>query len=157
MSIAPLSTASSSSSGNSARTELSERIETSKTGANSTLTNMAEAAADGVSATVSFSGKALHALEQAGETVVDGAEDLAIGAWHAVQAAVLGVEHAGESVVGTIETGVHDVVSATVSAAQQLGHYAAVGLQATGEAASEVASGSVLAASAVGKTVMAAV
>jgi hypothetical protein len=157
MSIAPLSTASSSSSGISGRTELSERIATTKADANSTLGNMAEAAADGVSATVSFSGKALHALEQAGETVVDGAEDLAIGAWHAVQAAVMGVEHAGEAVVDTIEDGVHQVVSATESAAQQLGHYAAVGMHATGEAVSEIASGSVLAASAVGKTVMAAI
>ena len=155
MSIAPLNTASSSCSGNSARTELSERIETSKSGANSTLTNMADAAADGVSATVSFSGKALHALEQAGETVVDGAEDLAIGAWHAVQAAVLGVEHAGEAVVDTIEDGVHDVVSATKTAASELGHYAAVGFHATGDAASEVASGTVMAASAVGKTLLA--
>ena len=157
MSIASLTTASSPSSGNSARTELSERIATTRNGASSTLTDMAEAAADGVGATVSFSGKALHALEQAGETVVDGAEDLAIGAWHAVQAAVLGVEHAGAAVVDTIEDGVHQVVSATESAAQQLGHYAAVGMHATGEAVSEIASGSVLAASAVGKTVMAAI
>ena len=155
MSIASLTTASSSSSGNPGRTELSERLATSKADASSTLTDMAAAAADGVSATVSFSGKALHALEQAGETVVDGAEDLAIGAWHAVQAAVLGVEHAGEAVVDTIEDGVHEVASAAKTAASELGHYISVGAHATGEAVSEVASGSVMAASAVGKTVMA--
>lgn len=155
MSIASLTTASSSASGNSARAELSERIEVTKTSANSTLTNMAEAAADGVGATVSFSGKALHALERAGEMVVDGAEDLAVGAWHGVQAAASGIEHAGEAVADAIEDGVHEVVSATQTAASELGHYAAVGFHATGEAASEVASGSVMAASAVGKTLLA--
>ena len=155
MTIASLTTASSSASGNSGRTELSERIETTKAGANSTLANMAEAAADGVGATVSFSGKALHALERVGEMVVDGAEDLAVGAWHGVEAAASGAEHVGEAVVDAIEDGVHDVVSATKTAASELGHYAAVGFHATGDAASEVASGTVMAASAVGKTLLA--
>ena len=155
MSIAPLTTASSSIAGNPGRTALSERIEPTKGGASSTLTSMAEAAADGVGATVSFSGKALHALERAGEMVVDGAEDLAVGAWHGAQAVASGVEHVGEAVVGAVEDGVQDVVSATKAAASELGHYAAVGFHATGEAASEVASGTVMAASAVGKTLLA--
>ena len=153
MSIAPLSA--NSSAGTPARTELSERITTSGNAASSTLTNMAEAAAAGVGATVSFSGKALHALERAGEMVADGAEDLALGAWHGLQAAASGVEHAGEAVVDAVEDGVHEVVSATKTAASELGHYASVGFHATGEAVSEVASGTVMAASAVGKTLLA--
>ncbi len=157
MSIATLTPASSSPSGHPARTEVSERIETSRNGSNSTLNDMAQAAVEGVSATVSFSGKALHALEHAGEMVVDGAEDLALGAWHGLQAAASAVEHAGETVVDAVEDGVHEIVSTAKSAASELGHYASVGLHATGEAVSEVASGGVMAASAVGKTVMAMV
>ena len=153
MSIAPLSA--NSSSATPARTELSERIATTANAASSTLTNMAEAAAEGISATVSFSGKALHALERAGEMVVDGAEDLALGAWHGVQAAASGAEHVGEAVVDAIEDGVHEVATATRTAASELGHYASVGLHATGDAVSEVASGTVMAASAVGKTLLA--
>ena len=153
MSIAPLATAAPSSAGNSARTELSERIETTKNRADSTLANMATAAVDGVSATVSFSGKALHALEHAGEMVVDGAESLAVGAWHGLQA----VEHAGKAIATAVEDGVHEVVSTAKAAATELGHYAAIGLHAGGEAVSQVDSGGVMAASAVGKTVMALV
>ncbi len=153
MSIASLSTASSPASGHPARTELSERIETSRQGASSTLNNIADAAVDGVSATVSFSGKALHALERAGEMVVDGAEDLALGAWHGMQAAASAVEH----VTDAVEAGAHEIAATAKSAAAELGHYASVGMHATGDAVSEVASGGVMAASAVGKTVMALV
>ena len=156
MSITSLTTASSSTSGHPARTELSERIQTTQ-GSSSTLTDIAAAAASGVSATVSFSDKALHALERAGELVVDGAEDLAVGAWHGIQAAASDVEHVGEAVVDAVETGARELVSTAKSAASELGHYASVGLQATGDAVSEVASGGVMAASAVGKTVMALV
>jgi hypothetical protein len=157
MSIASLTTASSSTSGHPARTELSERIETTHSGSGSTLTDIAAAAASGVSATVSFSDKALHALERAGELLVDGAEDLAVGAWHGIQAAASDVEHVGEAVVDAVETGAREVVSTAKSAASELGHYASVGLQAAGDAVTEVASGGVMAASAVGKTVMALV
>lgn len=157
MSIASLSTASSSTSGHPARTELSERIQTTHGGPSSTLTDIAAAAASGVSATVSFSEKALHALERAGELVVDGAEELAVGAWRGVQAAASDVEHVGEAVVDAVETGAREIASAAKSAATELGHYASVGLHATGDAVSEVASGGVMAASAVGKTVMALV
>ena len=150
MSIAPLTTASSPSLGHPQRAELSERIEA---GAGATLNQIAQATEEGVSATVSFSGKALHALEHAGEAVVDGAEELALDAWHGVRAAAAGLEHVGEAVVD----GVREVAAATRTAACELGHYAAIGLHAAGDAASEVASGSVLAASAVGKTVMAMV
>ena len=152
MSIASLDTASSPSSGHSARTELSERIERPAPGTSSTLTNIAEAAVDGVSATVSFSGKALHALEPAGELVVDGAEDLALGAWHGVQAAAVGRRAVGEAVDDGAQNRLHGEIRRT-----ELGHYASVGMHATGEAVSEVASGSVMAASAVGKTVLALV
>jgi hypothetical protein len=141
-------------SGHSARTELTERIGTAPSSAGSTLPSVASAAVDGVSATVSFSGKALHALEQASEAVVDGVEDVAVGAWHAAQNTAAEVSHVGTVVVDAVEDGVHDVVSATKSAAQELGHYAAVGMQAVGEGVSELASGAVMAASAGGKTLM---
>jgi hypothetical protein len=157
MSIASPTPASSAASGHSSRTELSERIETSRAGPSSTLSTLAEAAVDGVSATVSFSGKALHALEWAGEMAVDGAEGLALGAWHGAQALASDVEHAGEAVADAVEAGVREVVATARSAASELGHYAAVGMHATGEAVSDVASGGVMAASAVGKTVMALV
>ena len=151
MSIAPLSTATSASTGSSSRTTVSERIATP----GSTVTELAEAAAAGVGATVSFSGQALHALEHAGEFVVDGVEDLALGAWHGVQAAASAVEHVGEAVVDAVEDGVHEVVAATKATASELGHYAAVGAHATGDAVSDLASGSVMAASAAGKTIAA--
>jgi len=150
MSIASLPSASSSASGHPARTQLSERIETGALGASATLDNMAQAAVDGVSATVSFSGKALHALEHAGELVVDGAEDLARDAWHGVEAAASAAGH----VVDAVETGAHQIASTARSVATQLGHYASIGLHATGEAVSEAASGTVMAASAAGKTLM---
>ncbi len=156
----PVATSSSASS-NPGRTELTERIGradvTPAGGGSSTLQNIVEGVAAGVSATVAFSGEALHALEQTGEYVVDGAENLAVGAWHGIENAAVGVEHAGEAIVDSVETDVQDVVAATKSAAKELGHYAAVGMQAVGEAASEVASGTVMAASAVGKTVAALV
>jgi hypothetical protein len=123
----------------------------------STLSTVADSAAAGLSATVSFSGKALHALEQAGEAVVEGVEDLAVGAWHGVESAARATEHAGEAVADAIGDGIHEVVADVKTAARDVGHYAAVGLETLGDATSELASGSVLAASAVGKTVMAMV
>jgi hypothetical protein len=157
MSIAPLNTTNSNApvaSGPSGRTDLTERVGAAPSGVGSTLSSLANAAVDGVSASVSFSGKALHALEQAGEAVVDGVEDVAVGAWHAVQGTVAEAGHVGEVVVDAVEDGVRDVVSATKSAAQELGHYAAVGMQAVGEGVSELVSGTVMAASAGGKTLM---
>jgi len=163
MSITSLnsSTTSSATSGNSSRTELHERIATasssssSSEGVGATLTNIAEAAAGGVSATVSFSGMALHALEHAGEAVVDGVEDLALGAWHAVEGAAQKVEQMGEAVVDAVETGAHEIATTAKTVGRELGHYAAVGAETVGEGVSELASGTVLAASATGKTLMA--
>ena len=157
MSITSLnsSATSSATSGNSSRAELHERISTSSEGVGATLTNIAEAAAGGVSATVSFSGMALHALEHAGEAVVDGVEDLAIGAWHALQGAAQEAEHVGEVIVDAVETGAHQIASTARTVGKELGHYAAVGAETVGEGVSELASGTVLAASATGKTLMA--
>ena len=149
------SSVSSGSSGSSSRTELHERISTSSEGVGATLGNIAEAAVGGVSATVSFSGMALHALEHAGEAVVDGVEDLALGAWHAVEGAALKVEQMGEAVVGAVETGAHEIATTAKAVGKELGHYAAVGAETVGEGVSELASGTVLAASATGKTLMA--
>jgi len=157
MSITSLnsSATSSATSGNSSRTELHERITTSSEGVGTTLANIAEAAAGGVSATVSFSGMALHALEHAGEAVVDGVEDLAIGAWHAVEGAAQKIEQMGEAVVDAVETGAHEIATTAKTVGKELGHYAAVGAETVGEGVSELASGTVLAASATGKTLMA--
>jgi hypothetical protein len=157
MSITSLnsSATSSATSGNSSRTELHERIAASSEGVGATLANIAEAAAGGVSATVSFSGMALHALEHAGEAVVDGVEDLAIGAWHAVQGAAQKVEQMGEAVVDAVETGAHEIATTARTVGRELGHYAAVGAETVGDGVSELASGTVLAASATGKTLMA--
>ena len=154
MSIAPLATSSSATAGSSGRTELSEHIARSQAassvGTGSTLADVAEGVAAGVSATVAFSGEALHALEQAGEFVVGGAQDLVVGAWHGLEAA----EHAGEAVVDAVETGAREIAETAVAAGKQLAHYAAVGVHATGEAVSDVASGTVMAASAAGKTIL---
>ena len=149
-------TASSTSngSGSTSRTELHERIGSSSDGVGTTLTNIAEAAVGGVSATVSFSGMALHALEQAGEAVVDGVEDLAVGAWHAVEGAARQVEHVGEAIVDAVETGAHEIATTARTVGKELGHYAAVGAETVGEGASELASGTVMAASAAGKTLI---
>ena len=142
-------------------------------GVASTLASIGTAAGEAVSATVAFSSQALHALEHAGETAVEGVEDVAVGAWHAVEhaatevadvaeagwtglkAGLAGLEDAGEAVAGAVEDGVSEAVSAGKAAARQIGHYAEVGLQATGEAVSEVASGTVMAAAAGGKALMA--
>jgi hypothetical protein len=159
MSIAPLTSTATSSTAGSGRTELSEHIGRADAGATtsssstSTLGSIAEGVVAGVSATVAFSGEALHALEQAGEFVVGGAEDLAIGAWHGLQHAAAAAEHAGEVVVDAVETGAHEIAQTAVAAGRQLAHYAEVGAHATGEAVSDVASGTVMAASAAGKTI----
>jgi hypothetical protein len=116
MSFSPLPTPTSAHAGSSSRVQVSERISTS-----------VEATALGVGATVSLSGQALHALEQAGEFMVDGAEDLALGVWHGVQAAASGVELAGETVADAVEGGLHEVFKATKATAEELGHYAAIG------------------------------
>ena len=157
MSIAPLS--SNATSSTSTRTELSEHIgRTSaapESGSGITLSGIVEGVAAGVSATVAFSGEALHALEQAGELVVGGAEDLAVGAWHGLEHGAQAVEHAGEAIVDAVETGAKEIAETAVAAGRQLAHYASVGAHATGEVVSDVASGTVMAASAVGKTIAA--
>jgi hypothetical protein len=151
MSIASLN--SSTSLTTSSHAARAEHAEASGSGVVATLASIASATAEGVSATVSFSGKALHALEHAGEMAVDGIEYLAVGAWHALESA----EHAGEVVADAVSDGVHEVVATARSVGKELAHYAEVGFSATGEAASEVASGTVLAAAAVGKTIAALV
>jgi len=154
MSIAPLATSSSATAGSSGRTELSEHIARSQAassvGTGSTLADVAEGVAAGVSATVAFSGEALHALEHAGELVVDGAGDLVVGAWHGLEAAA----RAGEAVVEAVGAGAREIAETAVTAGKQLAHYAAVGAHATGEAVSDVASGTVMAASAAGSTIL---
>jgi len=164
MSIAPLNTSSSATASTSGRTELSEHVGRAQPEAaaspGATLATLAEGVAAGVSATVAFSGEALHALEQAGEFVVDGAEDLAVGAWHGLEHGAQAVEHVGEVVADAVETGareITEIAETAVAAGKQLAHYAAVGAHATGEAVSDVASGTVMAASAAGKTLMALV
>ncbi len=133
---------------------LTEHSGLASSGIGSTLSSVGHAAVDGLSATVSFSGKALQTLERAGESVVEGVEAAAVGAWHVVQDTAAEIQHVGEVVVDAVEHGADDVVSATKSAAQELGHYAAVGMQTVGEGVSELASGSVMAASAAGKTLI---
>ena len=154
MSIASLTTSSSASASIADRTELSEHIGRAQAapaiGTGSTLAGLAAGVAAGLSATVAFSGEALHALEQAGEFVVGGAQDLAIGAWHGLEAA----EHAGAAVVDAVETGAKEIAGTAVAAGKLLAHYAAVGGHAAGEAVSDVASGTVMAASAAGKTIL---
>jgi len=161
MSIAPFTTSSSATASSSTRTEVSEHIGRPQPAAAAstgpTLAGFAEGVAAGVSATVAFSGEALHALEQAGELVVGGAEDLAVGAWHGLEHGAQAVEHAGEAIVDAVETGAKEIAETAVAAGRQLAHYAAVGAHATGEAVSDVASGTVMAASAAGKTIMALV
>jgi len=159
MSIAPLTTSSSATTSTSGRTELSEHVGRAPPEAaaspGSTLATLAEGVASGVSATVAFSGEALHALERAGEFVAGGAQDLVVGAWHGLAHGAQAAEHAGEIVADAVETGAQDIARTAVAAGRQLAHYAAVGAQATGEAVSDVASGTVMAAAAAGKTVMA--
>src|ERR1700744_1414456 len=118
MSIAPLSTSTAATSGPPTRTPMSEHIDLPKPASSgSILSEMTSAVAAGVSATVAFSGDALHALESVGETVVDGAEDLAVGAWHALEAGATGALHAGQAIAGTVEDGVGAVVSEVKNAA----------------------------------------
>ena len=142
-------------------------------GVTAAFASLGAAASDAASATVSFSSQALHALEHAGERAVDGVEDVAVGAWHAVEhaatevadvaeagwtglkAGLSGLENAGSAVAGAVEGGVSEAVAATKTVARQIGHYAEVGCHATGEAVSEVASGTVMAAAAGGKALMA--
>ena len=151
----------------------SARAESVTAGVTAALAGVAAAAGDGVSAAVSLSGKALHALAQAGETAVNATvaggrtvastatsmlsevEDLAVGAWHAAQSAAHGIEHAGEAVVDAVVDGAHEAASTAESVGKALGHYAEVGLSATGDALSEVASGTVMAAAAGGKAIIA--
>jgi len=160
-SIAPLTTSLPATTGTSGRTEPSEHIGRVQPGAEpgpgSTLANIAEGVAAGVSATVSFSGEALHALEQAGELVAGGAQDLVVGAWHGLEHGAQAAEHVGEVIADAVETGAEEVARTAAAAGKQLAHYAAVGAQATAEAVSDVASGTVMAAAAAGKTIMALV
>ena len=59
----------------------------------STLSDIASAVVAGVGSTVTFSGKALQAAESAGGVVAHSAEDLAVGAWHALHVAAIRAEH----------------------------------------------------------------
>ncbi len=124
-------------------------------GLGATLAGIATGIENGVSATVSFSGKALHALEQAGETAMDGAEELAVGAWHAIEHGAQEVEDAGEAVGSAVATGAREIATTAWNVGKELGHYAEVGLAATGNAVSEVASGTVMAAAAGGRGLIA--
>ncbi len=151
----------------------SRRAAAMSEGVAGTLAGIGTAAGEAVSATVSFSSQALHALANAGESAVDGVEDVAVGTWHALEhgaievadvaeagwsglkAGLTGLEHVGEAVVGAVEEGASEAATATKAVAKQIGHYAEVGLQATGEAVSEIASGTVMAAAAGGKALMA--
>lgn len=153
MSITPLTTSSSASANTSGRSELPEHGRSqaaTATGTGSTLAGFAAGLAAGVSATVAFSGEALQALEHAGEFVVGGAQDVAVGAWHGLEAA----EHGGAAVVDAVEAGAMEIAGAAVAAGKQLAHYAALGAHATGEAVSDVASGTVMAASAAGNAIL---
>lgn len=89
--------------------------ETPATGVGATLSAMATAASDGVSATISLSDSALKALAQVGESAVEGvidgstsvssaartvlssAEDLAVGVWKSARDAVTSVGDLAES------------------------------------------------------------
>jgi len=155
-SAAPASASAAAVSSNASRTERHEHAAATE-GLGSTLAEIGTAVVDGASATVTFSSEALHALEKAGEAVVDGVEDLALGAWHAVQDAAHEARHLGEVVVDAIEDGAHEVAETAGSVAREIGHYALVGAQAVGEGVSEIASGGVMAAAAGGKTLMALV
>jgi hypothetical protein len=124
-----------------------------------TFVGIADAAADGVSATVSFSGKALHALAQAGEAAVEsvedgasgagkaagallhGAEYLAVGAWHAVKNAAVDVEKVAEEG--------WDDLSAGIAGVGKLGESA---LESVGNGVSSAASAAVFVAAAGEKT-----
>jgi len=151
MSIAPLITSSSASASTPGRTEVPESIGRARSATADGTGSMLSGFAAGVGATLAFSGEALHALERAGELVAGGAEDLAVGAWHGLAAA----EHAGAAVVDAVGTGAREIAGTAVAAGKQLAHYAAVGAHATGEAVSDVASGTVMAAAAAGKTILA--
>jgi len=124
-------------------------------GLGSTLAGLASGVAtgieEGVSATVAFSARALHALEQAGEAAVGEVEEVATGAWHALEHGA----QAAEAVGSAIATGAHEIATTAWSAGKELGHYAQVGLGATGNAISDVASGTVMAASAGGRGLLA--
>ncbi len=159
------------------RPSVSERNGAVETGVGATLMGVAAGIAtgieDGVSATVSFSGKALHALEQAGESAVDAvvdggsrlagtvktiagdAEDLAVDAWHGLEHGAQFAEDVGAAVGSAVASGAEEIGTATWKAGKELGHYAQVGLVATGNALSEVATGTVMAASAAGRNLIA--
>jgi hypothetical protein len=82
--------------------------------------------------------------------VDDVVAELAVGARHALQHA----EHAGEGLADAVGEGVHEVVATARSIGKELAHCAEVEFHATDEAISEVASGTVMAAAAVLKTLI---
>src|SRR5690349_20661323 len=100
MAIASLTSAATSNL-STASTETSRSAQASE-GVGAIAARVAEAAVEGASATVSFSGQALHALEQAGEFVLDGVQELAVSAWHGLQHGAAGAEHVGEAVAGAV-------------------------------------------------------
>ena len=104
--------------------------------------------------------KGLREANYAVDVTADGAEGLAVEAWHGLEHGAQAVEHAGEVVADAVGAGAREIAEiarTAVAAGKQLAHYAAVGAHATGEAVSDVASGTVMAASAAGKTLMALV
>ncbi len=141
---------------------------TGTTGSSRTLGSVETAVGDGASATVSFSEKALNALEQIGKnawtsiengsssvasaahTALTDAEGLANEAWGAIKRGVADVEQFGEAVASDVTDGVEDAFSAAKTDATALGHYAGVAVDATGNVASDVASDTMMAASTVG-------
>lgn len=161
MSIAPRFpfAASSTSTGSSGRMELPEHLARAQAGAagraGSTFDSHAEGAESVASATVAFSGEALNALEQAGELAVGGAQDLVAAAWHGLGHGAQAAQRVGEAVVDAAETGAREIAETAVALGGQLAHYAALGVQATGEAVSDAACGTVMAASAAGNTLAA--
>lgn len=183
MSLTALNT-STSPSLDSDKTSIRERISTVAAGVDKTLDGVASKVADGASATVSFSGAALKALESVGSGAVDaiesgavdlahGAEDLAVGTWHAIKNTAVGaaqlaetawddvsagastLEKLGAAVVNTVETDVGDMVSAAKSGAKELGSAVSSTYDTVSNAASSVTSTAVFAAAAGAKTLQA--
>ena len=144
--------ASSNVASRASRAHPSERVSAPKAATSgSALSDIAGAVAAGVSATVSFSGKALLAAESAGGVVAHSAEELAVGAWHALHVAAIRAEHGVKAGANEFEEGAGAVVGALQIVGKEAGHYAAVALDTLGEGLSEVSTGAVMAASAGGQ------
>jgi len=143
---------SSNPAGRAPRAHPLERVSASKVATSgATLSDIASAVAEGVSATVTFSGKALQAAESAGGLVARSAEDLAVGAWHALHVAAVRAECGVKAGADEIEQGAGEVLGTLKVVGKEAGHYAAVALDTLGEGLSDVSTGAVMAASAGGQ------